>query len=101
MQAMTMSLLHKKKLYATSKAAPKKSSSRDKFIPNMKQLREAAEQLPDANTYASSQFSSRLVVDSAVHTVDFNKQKIQRGSRMVSRWIFEGKVLIRNRDQKE
>jgi len=103
-QHLSMASLHHKHLSAASqahKAASKNVSSKNKFMPNLKQLREAADQLSDAEVFVPACFSSRLVVDDAVHTVEFKKQKIPRGSRQVSRWIYEGKVLIRNRDHKD
>ncbi len=69
-------------------------------MPNLKQLREVSEQLPDPEIYVPQTFDCRLVVDGAVHSIEFSKQQIQRGSRLVGRWIYEGKILIRNRDQK-
>lgn len=99
-----MSTLNNKQLHVPSRsrnAASNKSSSEEKFMPNLKQLREVAEQLPDPEVYVPHTFDCRLILDGAVHPIKFSKQEIQRGSRLVGRWIYEGKVLIRNRDQKQ
>ncbi|MGC6455336.1 MAG: hypothetical protein ACON46_02265 [Coraliomargaritaceae bacterium] len=82
-------------------AASKISAKEKKFMPNLKQIKEAAEQLPDPQFYSNETYTSRVVVDKDHRELDFHKQKIQRGSRLVSRWVYEGKILIRNRDQKE
>lgn len=76
-------------------------SKKEKFMPNLNQLKEAAEQLPNPEIYVSDNYSSRIAVGSKFREIDFTKQKIQRGSRVVGRWIYEGKLLIRNRDNKE
>lgn len=76
-------------------------SKKEKFMPNLKQLKEATEQLPNPQIYATETFSSRITVKDKHREVEFKKQKIQRGSRLVSRWVYEGKLLIRNRDNKD
>ncbi|PDH28288.1 MAG: hypothetical protein CNE95_07190 [Puniceicoccaceae bacterium MED-G30] len=96
-----MNPLHNKHLHSAKqaqKAVSKKSSAKDKFMPNLKQLREVAEQLPDPETYVPKTFACRLVSNDTVHSIEFCKQEIQRGSQLVARWIYEGKLLIRNRD---
>ena len=70
-----------------------------KFIPNLKQLHEAIADLPDASDYNEDTYSTTLLIGSKVQQITFTKRQIQRGSKLVHRWIYEGKILIRNHDQ--
>lgn len=70
-----------------------------KFIPNLEQLHTAIEQLPDASTIDEASFTTTILLRSVAKQITFTKKKIQRGSKLVDRWIYEGKILIRNQDQ--
>jgi hypothetical protein len=70
-----------------------------KFIPNLKQLHQAIADLPDADTYAEDTFTCTILLPTAAKQITFTKKEIQRGSQLVHRWIYEGKILIRNQDQ--
>lgn len=70
-----------------------------KFIPNLKQLHQAITELPDADTYEKDTFTSTILLPTAAKQITFTKKEIQRGSQLVHRWIYEGKILIRNQDQ--
>ena len=70
-----------------------------KFIPNLKQLHEIIANLPDACDYEGETFSATLLVESKTQKLTFTKKPIQRGSQLVYRWIYGGKILIRNQDQ--
>lgn len=99
-----MSSLHPRHLNAQNhahRASAKETASKDKFVPNMKQLHAAADQLPNPEVYAQGTYSSRIIVRDKINTVEFSKEIIQRGSRKVRRWIYNGKILIRNRDCNE
>ncbi len=80
----------------TNSKKPKTSS---KFIPNLKQLHQAIADLPDASDYDEDTFATSLLIDSKVQQLTFTKKPINRGSQLVHRWIYEGKILIRNQDQ--
>jgi len=80
----------------TNSKNPKTSS---KFIPNLKQLHQAIADLPDASDYDEDTFATSLLIDSKVQQLTFTKKPINRGSQLVHRWIYEGKILIRNQDQ--
>ncbi len=69
-----------------------------KFIPNIKQLQEAIKQLPDPEEWNENSYYSAITVDEKEVAVSFARKKIQRGSKTTYRWIYENKVLIRNRD---
>ena len=75
------------------------SSPASKFIPNLKQLHQAIANLPDASDYEEDTFATTLLIGSKVQQLTFTKKPIQRGSQLVHRWIYEGKILIRNQDQ--
>lgn len=70
-----------------------------KFIPNLKQLHQAIADLPDASDYDENTFTTNLLIGSEAQQLTFTKKPIQRGSQLVHRWIYEGKILIRNQDQ--
>ena len=76
-----------------------KSPANSKFIPNLKQLHQAIADLPDVFDYDEDTFATTLLVGSKVQQIIFIKKPIQRGSQLVHRWIYEGKILIRNQDQ--
>ena len=84
---------------STSKSS--KSQPNSKFIPNLKQLHQAIEHLPNATEYEEDTFTTNLLMGSKVQQLTFIKKPIQRGSHLVHRWIYEGKILIRNQDQEK
>ena len=69
-----------------------------KFTPNLSQLREATVLLPDPSEWAETSYTCRLSVDGMIREIEFAKKRVTRGSVRVSRWMYEGKVLIRKRD---
>lgn len=71
----------------------------NKFIPNLEQLHQAISSLPDASTFEDETFSATILIDSKAKQLAFTKKPIQRGSKLVHRWVYEGKILIRNQDQ--
>jgi len=71
----------------------------NKFIPNLKQLHQAIADLPDASDCEEDTFATTVLVATKAHQLIFTKKPIQRGSQLVHRWIYEGKILIRNQDQ--
>lgn len=76
-----------------------KLSPASKFIPNLKQLHQAIADLPDASEYEEDTFTTTILLASKAQQLTFTKKPIQRGSELVYRWIYEGKILIRNQDQ--
>ena len=83
----------------SSSSKSSKSPANSKFIPNLKQLHEAIADLPDASDYGEDTFATTLLIGSKVQQLTFTKKPIQRGSQLVHRWIYEGKILIRNQDK--
>ena len=71
----------------------------NKFIPNLEQLHQAIASLPNASTFKDDTFSTTILIDSKAKQLAFTKKPIQRGSESVHRWVYEGKILIRNQDQ--
>jgi hypothetical protein len=69
-----------------------------KFIPNMSQLKEAVEQLPDPEEWSEMTYTSAVLSNGLEKPVRFKKGTVSRGSKKTYRWIYEGKVLIRKRD---
>ena len=83
----------------SSSSKSSKSPANSKFIPNLKQLHEAIADLPVASDFEEDTFTTTLLIGSKVQQLKFSKKPIQRGSQLVYRWIYEGKILIRNQDQ--
>ncbi|MEO0510661.1 MAG: hypothetical protein AAF065_12470 [Verrucomicrobiota bacterium] len=84
-----------------SKSIPTKQKhprKKDKFIPNLSQLQETAKNLPDPDKWPEERYRILIEADNKQRSVEFEKRSINRGEKKTSRWIFEGKVLIRNRD---
>ena len=69
-----------------------------KFIPNMAQLQEAVDQLPDPEEWPESTYTSAVSANGHDRPVQFKKRRVNRGSKQPYRWIYESKVLIRKRD---
>ncbi len=72
-----------------------------KFIPNMAQLQEALDQLPDPEEWPEVSYTSAVMSNGLERPVQFRKRTVSRGSKKTFRWIYEGKVLIRKRDAHE
>jgi len=80
---------------------PKPLSSRrtrDKFLPNIKQLEEAAKELPDPELWPDPSYRVLVVVKDQQQEIKFVRKQISRGDNLSPRWVYEGKVLIRKRD---
>lgn len=76
---------------------PTKPKSR--FLPNFEQIKEAMGKLPDASDPTECEYFDALItVEDKVHEITFVKMKIQKGSTLVRRWVYEGKFLIREQD---
>ena len=82
-----------------SSSKSSKLLTNSKFIPNLKQLHQAIANLPDASDFEEDSLVTTILIGSKVQQVTFTKKPIQRGSQLVYRWIYEGKILIRNQDQ--
>ncbi|MGC6424446.1 MAG: hypothetical protein ACON4O_05605 [Lentimonas sp.] len=81
-----------------SSRSKKSKSSGTKFIPNLTQLAEATKGLPDAELWPDETCICPIEVDERLRTIEFKRKQITRGSSKPYRWIYEGKILIRNRD---
>ncbi len=79
----------------TSSSGPR---SAPRFIPNLKQINEAANELPDPDIWPEATFECPLEVEGKQRSIEFKLKSITRGKKQTSRWIYEGKVLIRKRD---
>ncbi len=80
------------------KRSHSKSRKSQKFIPNLTQIQNATKGLPDAEECIEDTFTYFFVVDHQQKTIKFKKISLQRGDNQTARWIYEGKVLVRNRD---
>ena len=81
-----------------SGASASRSRTEEKFIPNFTQLKESLASLPDPEEWMEESYTCRITADGKRQSLIFAKLEIKRGSSKVARWVYEGKVLIRNRD---
>jgi hypothetical protein len=75
-----------------------RSSQTPKFIPNLTQLNEASAELPDPEIWPENNYQCPIEVDGRQRNIEFALKQIRRGQELASRWIYEGKILIRKRD---
>ena len=83
---------------SSSSSASKFKRKSPKFIPNLSQLRAATKDLPDAELWPDDSYVCPVKVDNKQKTIEFTRKQITRGKERPYRWVYEGKVLIRNRD---
>ena len=79
----------------------KELSNKQKFIPNLEQILEAIESLPDPNDYDNPHFSCTISTENKKEKINFIKKKISKGENIVPRWIYEGKFLVREKDKEK
>ena len=72
-----------------------------RFMPNFGHIKTAIKQLPSASTHDNDTISTFIRVDNKLKEIAFIKKRIQRGSKEVFRWVYEGKFLIREQDIKQ
>jgi hypothetical protein len=80
------------------KSARRSSRSPAKFIPNLKQINEAAKELPDPDIWPEPNYLCPLEADGQPRSIEFSLKSITRGKEKAPRWIYEGKILVRKRD---
>lgn len=73
----------------------------ERFLPSIQQFNHALATLPDPDLWPQDEF--RAVVkgnsrDGESQEILFRKIKVSRSSGNTSRWVFEGRMMIRNRD---
>lgn len=96
-----MKFLSSKSNHSSSSNSSKSKRKSTKFVPNLAQLNTATKELPDAELWPNDNFLCPILVDKKQKTIEFTRKQITRGSAKPYRWIYEGKVLIRNRDVPE
>ena len=69
-----------------------------RFIPNFAHIKDAIKQLPNADSHNNDTISIFIPIDKKYKEIAFVKKRIQRGSKEVLRWAFEGKFLVRDQD---
>ncbi len=69
------------------------------YIPSIKEIQEASQMLPNPDKWDDEDFTVPLRKHERRVHVGFRKVKYANSSEERSyRWVYEGKVLIRNRD---
>jgi hypothetical protein len=86
------------RLRKSSSRSANRPSSGPKFIPNLTQINEASAELPDPEIWPEASYKCPIEVDGRQRHLEFALKQISRGSELASRWIYEGKILIRKRD---
>lgn len=69
-----------------------------RFMPNFGHIKDAIQQLPNAEAHNNDTISIFIPIDKKFKEIAFVKKRIQRGSKEVLRWAYEGKFLIREQD---
>ena len=69
-----------------------------KFMPNLAQLNAALHDLPDPETCSELRFKCPLKINKQIKHIEFKRIRVRRGSKRPYRWIYQGKILIRNQD---
>ncbi|GHC00658.1 hypothetical protein [Cerasicoccus arenae] len=71
-----------------------------RFLPTIDQIKRAAEELPDPMTYEDDECSVSIKTGGSTRELDFKRIKFSSGKGInVYRWIYEGKIMIRNSDK--
>jgi len=86
------------KTASSKKTSASASPSENKFIPNLSQLNSATKELPDPDIWPDKIFHCPIEADGKQRILSFVLRTIKRGKKSTSRWVYEGKILIRNRD---
>ena len=69
-----------------------------KYMPTLAQIKAALQELPDPETYSELRFICPVKIDKQIKNIEFKRMRVNRGSKRPYRWIYEGKILIRNQD---
>lgn len=83
----------------TLESASSSAASTSRFLPNLSQLQEAISALPDPDTWTEQTYTHKLIVGAREKALQFNLIQVRKGKERVNRWVYEGKVLIRERDK--
>ena len=67
-------------------------------MPSLSHLKEAAKELPEPDIWPEDSYLVPVSVGSKQQTIKFTRKSINRGKEQAARWVYEGKVMIRNRD---
>lgn len=84
--------------HAHKSIVPENKVQDHKFLPNIGQIQDALPELPDPETWDEDRYSVFIDVDGKRRSITFKKVRIARGSKKVHRWIYSGKMLVRQRD---
>ena len=95
LQNRTMPSSDRKRSSESSSSARSHSS---KFIPNMAQLQQAIEDLPDPESWSEKTYVCTILVEKKQRLLEFTRKRINRGEESPYRWVYQGRVLIRKRD---
>jgi hypothetical protein len=65
---------------------------KERYIPSLKTIKQAAESLPPALTWRADTFSVPLRDE---RLIEFRKIKFKTKDGKADRWIYEGKVMVK------
>ena len=90
--------MHSSDRKRSSESSSSARSQSSKFIPNMAQLQQAIEDLPDPETWSEKTYVCAILVEKKQKLLEFTRKRINRGEHSPYRWVYQGRVLIRKRD---
>lgn len=74
----------------------------ERFLPGINQLKKAAEELPDPEIWPEEEYVAPVESRSKVYSITFRRIKFNsRKKGKTYRWIYEGKVLFRQKSLDE
>lgn len=68
------------------------SGERQRYIPSMASVKEAAAALPPVETWRAGTFSVPLENNK---TIEFRKIPFKSNGRKTHRWVYDGKIMVR------
>ncbi|MGJ3243696.1 MAG: hypothetical protein ACFE0O_12195 [Opitutales bacterium] len=67
-----------------------------RFLPTLSQVREAADQLPDAETSKTDEMTVKLNGSESKRTITFERVPFKSRTRgLIFRWVYTGKVMVK------
>lgn len=70
----------------------------NRFLPSLKQIRDAAAQLPDPEKWPDEVYLVPVKGPNKTNNLEFRRVRLSESGNRKERWVFEGKIIIRHRD---
>ncbi len=70
-------------------------SEKERFLPHLKQIRAAAQELPDAELWPSAEYIVELKGEHSSHLLTFRRTSYLSKTRgKTHKWLYEGKMWV-------